>query len=65
MLSGIAAKTNPAPLRKAAWMASFAAPVYLREPATTSALPKVPLKDSSGRSGISEPANSGVIGAAE
>ena len=64
MLAGIAAKTNPAPLRKAAWMARPAAPVYLREPATTSALPKEPLKESSGRSGISERANSVVIGIA-
>ena len=63
--SGIAAKTNPAPLRKAAWIANPAAPVYLREPAITSALPKVPLKESSGRTGISERANSVVIGVAE
>ena len=65
MLSGIAAKTNPAPMRRAAWMARPAAPVYLREPAITNDLPNVPLKESSGRVGISEAANSGVIGVAE
>jgi len=46
-------------------MAKPAAPVYLREPAITNALPKVPLKESSGRGGISDAANSGVIGVAE
>src|SRR5690606_1414964 len=63
MISGIAPKTNPAPLRNAAWIARPAAPVYLREPAITSALPKVPLCESSGRAGIRERANLEVIGA--
>ena len=61
ILGGVAAVTSPAPVRDAALVARYDAPLYCWQPPTNNTFPKVPLCAFIGRLGILGMTNSSVI----